>query len=161
MKDIGNGKFSSISYNGYSTKSTVLSQNEGVFDMSEVWNIEAGQKSKVTNQGDFFYTDVLFDDFKLIETIMTNVDLYELDVCNKRDGPEMKKMFNSLREITAKSDKGYISLSDTTFISTHYNKVDKFYMKYKISTKLTSKIAYLTVMNIPDEGLRVTSFVVF
>ena len=61
MKDIGNGKYVSISFEDYSSKILDLYKNDDVFSFLEVNNAEAEQRYEIKNKEAYFQTDKMFD----------------------------------------------------------------------------------------------------
>lgn len=155
MRDIGDGKFMTTSLvRGFS-----IIQNDDVFDLAEVYDKKARERRELDYEN-FFMTDIMFDGFKLIETRHEIVSLLEFNTIHKNESTELKDILIEVRENSRVNDKNYRDLSDSTYISTAYADINKYIMKYKISTKLSDRIGYLTVIRIPDEGFRITSFFV-
>lgn len=165
MKDIGNGVYASPLCEGRSIYPLDLLNHSEVFDLANIHNEEAKTRSKIKNFEVDFQTNIMFDKFILIESIHSNVDLLSLNV--RYDSNEVgssqediDENFNYLRENAKLNDKNYFSLGEKYFISTAYTNIDRYFMKYKVSTRQVDKIAYMTVMKIPNKGYRVTSFVI-
>lgn len=156
MRDIGNGKYTS----GLISKGYTLLDNDEVFDFCEIYNLEATKEKRIDNEEDYFMTEVLFNDFQLVETQTLEVDLLGFMMSDTETGPKSKENSEALKKFYRDSDKNYREIGGAAIVYTSYTAVKKHLMKYKISTRQSDRIAYLTVMKLPGKGYRVTSFLV-
>lgn len=156
MRDLGDGKYVSVSL----VKGMSILNNKDVFDFAEVSNQEAQREEKLDYE-DFFMTDIMFDDFKLIESTHEQIDLLRVHwITSYDDTEDLERFFRNSKEDDRKNDRNFKELEDQSYIGTAYEDVSKYTMKFKISSKLMDRIAFMTVMKIPGEGYRVTSFFV-
>lgn len=158
MKDIGNGKYvTPLSLSHAISPLDVLLKKE-VFNLAEVKDREANEGYEVKDFEYFFQANIMFDDFKLIESKHTNVDMLELNICDSSYDKDLLENWNIVRDYRKADDKNFKHVNDKMYISTNYKMVDFYEMKYKITSKQFDKIALLNVIKIPKEGYRVTSF---
>jgi len=134
--------------------------NEEVFSMVEIHDKEAKQKREMENWENYFHIDVMFDDFNLLESQHSKEDLLSIVTIPKSLDEIVINAMRMGQEDDKETDKNYFALSEYSFIHTAYTNIDISRMKYKITVNQTDRIAYLTVMKIPDEGYRVTSFII-
>lgn len=158
MTDIGNGKYVSAGDGDFSTKGLEILLNDKIFSLADVYNYEAEQRTKISKFEKYFQTDVMFDSYKLVEKKHSNVDLLSISTSHKNDIEGLRENWRALKENCKTNDENFVLLNDSTYISTNYKNIDKYILKYKISTKQTNRIAYLTIVKIPNKGFRVTSF---
>ena len=84
IQQIGDGKYVSVTYNGYSSKALeILGQYNDVFDFTEIRNEEILENKTIDNEGAYFQTNFMFDSFKLIETTETTINLCGKNIDSK------------------------------------------------------------------------------
>jgi hypothetical protein len=161
MKDIGNGVYASPLCVGRSIYPLDLFTHSDVFDLAEINNKAAREKSEIKDFEIYFHTNVMFDEFSLIESKHSVRELLSINNNNPAsNNKDLFKILSDVREEAKLNDENYFSINDISYISTSYKNIDEYFMKYKISTKQADRIAYLTVMKIPNKGYRITSFVI-
>lgn len=160
IKDIGNGVYASPLCVGRSIDKTDLLIHDDVFSLAEIYNKAANERSEIKDYEIYFQTNVMFDKFALIESKHSVRELLSLNIRHVSSDKDMYKYFDDVREDARLNDKNYFSLDEISYVSTAYSSVDEYFMKYKISTRQEDKIAYLTIMKIPNKGYRVTSFII-
>lgn len=163
IQQIGDGKYVSVTYNGYSSKALdILGKYNDTFDFAEIHNEEIMENKTIDNEESYFQTDFMFDSFKLIESTESTIDLYGKDIdsrfVNKLSDSDEKKYEKIRKEDVTKNHKAYKVINDTTYTYIETENVPKFIFRYKLKRNNTSVVARMSVIKVPEKGYRVTSF---